>query len=142
MRLHTLVSAVLLAGLFIPPVVREVGPKAVGAVRAFMTELREGWAFLRGDATLFQNTLVSVVAQISIGAFLALAVVYADRSLDGDIIPFPENYAMLEAAIGIGNLIGGFVVGAIGARLRKGWMVITGFAVMGAIDGGARTHLQ
>ena len=31
----------------------------------------------------------------------------------------------------MGNLVGGFVVGAIGARLRKGWLVITGFAVMG-----------
>ena len=31
----------------------------------------------------------------------------------------------------MGNLVGGFIVGAIGARLRKGWLVITGFAVMG-----------
>ena len=47
------------------------------------------------------------------------------------IIPYPESYAVIEAAIGLGNLVGGFVVGAIGARLRKGWLVITGFAVMG-----------
>lgn len=33
--------------------------------------------------------------------------------------------------MGVGNLIGGFVVGAIGARLRKGGLVIIGFAVMG-----------
>ncbi len=75
--------------------------------------------------------MVSVLAQLSIGATLALTVVYAQRSLDGDVIPYPENYAVIEAAIGLGNLIGGFVVGAIGARLRKGWLVITGFAVMG-----------
>ena len=126
-----LVSAVLLAGLIVPPVAREVGPRVVGAVAAFTVELREGWHFLRRETALFQNTLVSVLAQLSIGATLALMVVYAERSLDGDTIPYPESYAVIEAAIGLGNLVGGFVVGAIGARLRKGWLVVTGFLVMG-----------
>ncbi len=126
-----LVSAVLLAGIVVPPVARELGPRVSGAVAAFTIELREGWHFLRRERTLFQNTLVSVLAQLSIGATLALMVVYAERSLDGDAIPYPESYAVIEAAIGLGNLVGGFVVGAIGARLRKGWLVVTGFLVMG-----------
>ena len=126
-----IVSAVLLAGLVIPPAVREAGPRVTGAIAGFIEELREGWHFLRGEATLFQNTLVSVLAQLSIGATLALTVVYAERSLSGEIIPYPDSYAVIEAAIGVGNLAGGFVVGAIGARLRKGWLVVTGFAVMG-----------
>ncbi len=125
------VSAILLVGLVIPPAVREVGPRVTSAVGAFVEELREGWHFLRGEVALFQNTIVSVVAQLSIGATLALMVVYAERSLDGDVIPYPESYAAIEAAIGVGNLVGGFIVGAIGARLRKGWLVIAGFAVMG-----------
>ena len=125
------VSAVLLAGLLIPPAAREAGPRVSGAIGAFIEELREGWHFLRGEIALFQNTIVSVVAQLSIGATLALMVVYAERSLSGEIIPYPESYAAIEAAIGVGNLVGGFVVGAIGARLRKGWLVVTGFAVMG-----------
>ncbi|MFV2064128.1 MAG: MFS transporter, partial [Chloroflexota bacterium] len=127
-----LVSAILLAGLLIPPVAREVGPRVSSALGAFVDELREGWRFLRGEAALFQNTMVSLVAQISIGATLALMVVYAQRTLDGETIAYPQSYAVIEAAIGLGNLVGGFVVGAIGARLHKGWLVITGFAVMGA----------
>ena len=126
-----LVSAVLLAGLIVPPVAREVGPRVVGAMAAFTVELREGWQFLRRETALFQNTMVSVLAQLSIGATLALMVVYAERSLDGNTIPYPESYAVIEAAIGLGNLVGGFVVGAIGARLRKGWLVVTGFLIMG-----------
>lgn len=125
------VSAVLLAGLVIPPVAREAVIHVRGAFGAFVTELREGWQFLRGEAALFQNTMVSVVAQLSIGATLALMVVYARSSLAGDTIPYPESYAVIEAAIGLGNLVGGFVIGAIGTRLRKGWLVISGFAVMG-----------
>jgi MFS family permease len=126
-----LVSAVLLVGIIVPPVAREVGPRVAGAVAAFTVELREGWHFLRRETTLFQNTMVSVLAQLSIGATLALMVVYAERSLDGETIPYPESYAVIEAAIGLGNLVGGFVVGAIGARLRKGWLVVSGFLVMG-----------
>ena len=125
------IAAILLAGLVIPPAAREAGPRVAGAVAAFIEELREGWHFLRGEVALFQNTLVSVLAQLSIGATLSLMVVYAERTLSGEIIPYPESYAVIEAAIGVGNLAGGFVVGAIGARLRKGWLVITGFAVMG-----------
>jgi MFS family permease len=125
-----LVSAILLAGLLIPPVVREA-PRVGGVLRGFVDELRDGWSFLRHETVLFQNTLVSIIAQVSIGASLALMVVYADRSLEGDVIPYPESYALIEAAIGLGNLVGGFVVGAIGARLRKGWLVVIGFAVMG-----------
>jgi MFS family permease len=126
------VSAVLLTGLVIPQAARELTGRTGNAVAAFVDELREGWGFLRRQATLFQNTIVSVLAQLSIGTSLALMVVFTKESLDGGVIPYPESYAVIEAAIGVGNLIGGFVVGAIGARLRKGWLVITGFAVMGA----------
>jgi DHA3 family macrolide efflux protein-like MFS transporter len=126
-----LVSAILLAGMIVPTVIREAGPRAGGAVAEFVSELREGWHFLRAETRLFQNTLVSAMAQLSIGATLALTVVYAQRSLQGDIVAYPQSYALLEAAIGIGNLVGGFVVGAIGAKLRKGWLVVTGFLVMG-----------
>jgi MFS family permease len=125
------VSAVLLAGIIVPPVAREADTRARGAVAGFTAELREGWSFLRGESALLQNTLVSALAQLSIGATLALMVVYAQQSLSGATIPYPESYALIEAAIGVGNLAGGFVIGAVGARLRKGWLVITGFLVMG-----------
>jgi MFS family permease len=58
-------------------------------------------------------------------------VVYAQQSLEGQTLPYPESYALIEAAIGVGNLVAGLVIGAIGASLRKGWLVILGFLVMG-----------
>jgi len=126
-----LASAALLVGLTVPPLVRSVGPRVQGAVAEFTEELRDGWRFLRGEKALFQNTMVSLVAQLTIGATLALMVVYAQRSLNGETIPYPESYAVIEAAIGLGNLVGGFVVGAIGTKLRKGWLVVSGFLFMG-----------
>ena len=129
------ISAILILSIMIAPAARaaaEVTTAARGAVGAFLDELRDGWHVLRRQPTLFQNTLISAVAQLSVGTTLALTIVYGRDVLDGRFIPFPQNYAAIDAAIGIGNLIGGFAVGAVGSRLRKGWLVVVGFIVMGA----------
>jgi MFS family permease len=124
-------SALLLAVISVAPMVREHAPRSVGAVRAFFNELADGWRFLRSQPKLIHNTLISTVAQMSVGVTLALTVVYSRDVLDGALIPYPQNYAAIETAIGVGNLVGGLAVGAIGARLRKGWLVVGGFVVMG-----------
>ncbi|HWH37216.1 MAG TPA: MFS transporter [Candidatus Limnocylindrales bacterium] len=126
-----LLSALLVAVIFIPPVAREAAPRVSNALRTFVGELIDGWRFLRGEPPLIQNTLISALAQTSVGVTLALSVVYARDWLDGTIIPFPESYAAIETVIGVGNLIGGLAVGAIGARIGKGWLVVGGFVVMG-----------
>jgi MFS family permease len=131
-----LVSALLIVGLTIPPLARPAAVRVGGAIRAFTAELREGWQFLRSQPALFQNTLISAVAQMSIGTTLALTIVYAGEALDARLIGYPVNdsaisYAAVETAIGLGNLLGGLVVGALGAQLRKGWLIVAGFVVMG-----------
>ncbi len=126
-----LISAVLLVSIFIPPAVRTLAPRVTGAIRAFAAEWRDGWHVLRRRPALFQNTLVSAVAQLSVGTTLALTIVYGRDVLDGRFIPFPQNYAAIDAMIGVGNLVGGFVVGAMGATTRKGRLVVVGFIVMG-----------
>jgi MFS transporter, DHA3 family, macrolide efflux protein len=125
-------SAILLATIAVAPLVRGAAPAATSALRIFTDQLVEGWRFLRTRAPLIQNTLISAVAQMMVGVTLALTVVYARDTLDGTIIPYPQNFAAIETAIGIGNLVGGLAVGLIGARLKKGWLVVGGFIVMGA----------
>ena len=125
-------SALLLVGVSVSPIARTAVPRVGSALRKFFDELAEGWRFLRGKPALMQNTLISTLAQMSVGATLALTVVYARDALDGRFIDYPENYAAIETAIGVGNLVGGLAVGVIGARLRKGWLVVGGFVVMGA----------
>jgi MFS family permease len=126
-----LLSALLLAGISVAPLVRDQAKKAGNAFRLFADELADGWRFLRGKPALIQNTLISTIAQMSVGVTLALTVVYARDELSGQLIAYPANYAAIETAIGIGNLVGGLAVGAVGARLRKGWLVVGGFIAMG-----------
>ena len=40
-------------------------------------------------------------------------------------------YALLETGVGLGNLVAGFLIGLVGARLAKGRMVIAGFVIDG-----------
>jgi DHA3 family macrolide efflux protein-like MFS transporter len=127
------ISAVLLLSISIPAVYRVAGKLAGNAIGRFIGELRDGWRFLRGKPSLYQNTLVSAVAQVSIGATIALTIVYARDVLSQQPVAYPTNYTLVEAAIGVGNLVGGLAVGAIGARFGKGHLFIGGLMAMGAL---------
>lgn len=125
------VSAALMLSLAIPPVVRSAAPIAAGSVRSFLAEVGAGWRFLRSEPALFQNTLISGFAQFAVGALVALPVVYARDVLQGSPIPYPQSYAAIDLALGVGNLAGGIAIGAIGAGRRKGPFVIGGYVVLG-----------
>ena len=126
-----LVSALLIASISIPPAVRIGAERAAGALRTFGSEMKEGWHMLRRQPILFQNTVVSTFAQLSIGATIALVAVYARDALEDGPIGWELRFAALETAIGLGNLVGGVAVGLIGLRFGKGRMVVAGFMLMG-----------
>jgi len=122
-------SAVLLSAVIVPPRVREA-TKEIG--RSFAREFRDGWRFLRNESALFANTLQATAGQITIGATIALSVVYAERVLDGSFgFDFSAIYGFLETGIGLGNLIGGFAIGLVGSRFAKGRMIIVGYVLEG-----------
>ncbi len=137
-------SAVLIASIAVAPMSRSIAGSAAdaasaaatgvkSAVRGFAGEIREGWRFLRGDTVLLANTIQATFAQFMIGAQLALTAVYADVSIARDPFSKEEAYGFIEAAIGAGNLIGGFLIGLIGTRLALGRMVIVGYVATGAL---------
>jgi MFS family permease len=124
-------SAALIWTIVVPPVQRAAG--VVEAVRGrLLSEMAEGWRFLRGDRILLANTVQATVAQFTLGILIALSAVYAAEAIVGT--PFrPEAVlGFLETGIGIGGLVGGIVVGLIGGRFPKGRMIILGYAACGA----------
>ena len=121
----------MLATIVVAPITRSAARTAGGALRTFATQVVEGWRFLRTKAPLFQNTIISVVAQMTVGVQLAITVIYARDTLDGSVIPYPQNFAAIETAIGIGSLVGGLAVGLVSSRVKKGWLVVGGFIVFG-----------
>jgi MFS family permease len=132
-----LASAFLLASIAVPPVTRMIAPRAIGIVRALVVDLHEGWRFLRDSPPLFQNTLVSIVGQLSVGATLALTPAYVytllgrPDAVDGAVPGLADTLGALEGVLGLGNLLAGFAIGAVGGRVAKGRLVIAGFVLMG-----------
>ena len=118
-------------------------PVAIGAADApargsavvdepgFFGELKAGWRFLRGEPVLLANTLQAAIAQLTVGALLALTPVYAEAVFGGDPLGWQAVYAFIETGQGAGNLLGGFVIGLIGMRFAKGHLVIVGYVFFG-----------
>lgn len=131
-------SAVLIASISVAPVTRAAANAVAsaaaglnGALRTFGGEIRDGWQFLRRDQVLLANTLQAAVAQSMVGIVLVLMPIYADQSIDRAPFTKEEAYGFLEGAIGAGNLIGGFLIGLVGARMTLGRMVIVGYVATG-----------
>ena len=124
-------SALLIATIAVAPI-SDVADEPLRGVRAFLGEVRQGWRFLRGESILLANTLQAAVGQFMLGIFLALTPVYAAQSVQRGGLDDTTVYSFIESAIGAGNLLGGFVIGLVGARIALGRMVILGYVVTGA----------
>jgi MFS family permease len=124
-------SAALVFITRIPPADRSAAPAALPGIAGLRAELTAGLRFLRGERVLWANTLQAVVGQFTIGATIALTPLYAERILAGGGIAASSAYAFMETGVGVGNLIGGFVIGLLGPRLAKGPMVIAGYVGYG-----------
>jgi MFS family permease len=115
----------------VPPAARAAADRVGGAVGAVRAELVEGWQVMRSRPRLLQNTLVGAVAQLCVGAMIALPLPYVEQAFGDRYMEPVEAWGLLEAFIGVGNLLGGLAVGIIGVRLRKGRMVVAGILAMG-----------
>jgi MFS family permease len=125
-----LASAILVWSIVVPPL-RRSGTVAEPAVPNLVEEMKTGWRFLRRDKTLLANTLLATVAQFTIGILVALTAVYASEVIARGPFTKESAYAFLEAGIGIGNLVGGFVIGLVGATLARGRLVVSGYIAWG-----------
>jgi MFS family permease len=101
------------------------------SLRAIGHDIVEGWQFLRRQSELFSNTLVSTFAQVTVGAEVVCSILWAKSVLEHSRLGYPENYSLLMAAIGLGSIVGGLVIGAVAGRLPKGPLSIVGFVTFG-----------
>ncbi|MGH2417140.1 MAG: MFS transporter, partial [Candidatus Limnocylindria bacterium] len=124
-----IVSAVLIWAMLLPRHLDEASePISVGTV---WREMREGFGFLWNERALRSNTLLSTMAQVAVGAEIVVSLLYARDVVDRGPVSFEQVYSFLLTAIAIGSVLAGIAVGAIGDRLPKGALVITGFIGMG-----------
>ena len=123
-------SAALIASIVVPPLRDPTAPHAERL--SVLADMRAGYRFLRGETVLLANTLQAAVAQLTIGVLTALTPLYAKGIVSGTLVDEKAAYGFLETGIGVGNLVGGFVIGVIGAHLARGKTVIVGYTLWGA----------
>jgi MFS family permease len=127
-----LASAALLATIVVAPRARSAEDEATRG-EGFLAEMTAGWRFLRHETVLLANTLQGAVGQFSVGIAIALTPSFVKLTYSDTAFGWQGAYGFLETGLGIGNLVGGFVIGLIGARLAKGRMVIGGYTAWGLL---------
>jgi MFS family permease len=118
-------------------------------VRSVRSEIREGMDYLRSHRGLRINTVIVLAVVAGVGAawpltfFLAVEVMSGDSMLarltflsSGAVqngIPATSTIAfgLFEAAIGAGSLLGSIGLALLARRIRKGFAMTVGLAVMG-----------
>jgi MFS family permease len=152
-----LVSAGLLSSIVVPPIVRRLrsgngetnedrhvntddqgagageGATPIDSPASIVADLKAGWAFLRHEAVLLANTLQGTAGQFAVGIVTVSSIVLARQITNSSGDEYRATYAFMETSIGLGNLIGGFVLGAIATRVRKGPLVIAAYTAFGVL---------
>jgi MFS family permease len=125
-------SAALIATIVVPRLTREAAPDGEKQP-GFVAELAAGWQFLRQETVLLANTIQGTIGQFSLGLSIALTPSFVQTAFPTSGFPWQASYGFVETGFGLGNLIGGFAVGLVGARFAKGRMVIAGYALWGVL---------
>ena len=99
--------------------------------RGLLAGVAEGLRHLRSNTPVLTNTaLMAVAAVFSLGTF-TLAYGYATEVTHTGAL----GYSVLEAAVGLGAVLGGLAVGRWGERFSTGPLILVGIVVTGLADG-------
>ncbi len=90
-------------------------------------ELRAGFEFLRRNTYLAGNTLLLTIMPLAAGAATAMTPMYSMLVLGAGA----WGFALLEASMGLGSILGGIGVSRFGQRYRKGHLILLGFGGFG-----------
>jgi MFS family permease len=151
-----LASALLLTAIVMPPLARRLlerrllerraasdrraaaGGEASAADAAdeapgssVLSDLKAGWSFLRHETVLLANTLQGTAGQLALGVITVVSIILARQLTPGPGDEYRATYAFMETAIGVGNLIGGFALGLVSTRVRKGMLIIAAYTAYG-----------
>ncbi|MCJ7709347.1 MAG: MFS transporter, partial [Chloroflexi bacterium] len=142
-----LVSAALLASIAMPPLARRIrgtdatdGPEGAnegeggtGSQTSILADMKVGWAFLRHETVLLANTIQGTAGQFAVGIVTVSSIILARQITGSDGNEYRATYAFMETAIGLGNLMGGFALGMVATRVRKGRLVIAAYTAFGVL---------
>jgi len=85
------------------------------------------------SVSVIDPATMKVVGQFAVGVFTVTSIVLAKQITTAPGDEYRATYAFMETAVGLGNLIGGFALGLITTRVRKGRLIIAAYVAFGAL---------
>jgi MFS family permease len=125
-----LFSALMVVRLRIPAHAGKLGRGSSRGVRGYLADAKAGLAFARADPFVSRFLVVQALASLAVGATGALLIVLSERHLG---LP-PAGFAWLLLAIGVGALLGPFLLGAVTQEYRDAKLLFVPYLIRGAGD--------
>jgi MFS family permease len=119
-----LFSAVMIYHMSVPNVRSAQGQASLKNLVRMVTS---GLRFVRSSAPLLTNTLLIALGALVASGSLTLAYGYATEVANSGAF----GYSILEAALGLGNVVGALWIGRWGGRYPKGRLILIGLIVLG-----------
>lgn len=99
------------------------------SLRAVLADAGTGLRVIFASTVLSRNLFISLLAQMSLGVLNALTPVYLFREFSAS----PDAFGLAEAALAAGVVACSLAMPTILTRLRKGRLVVAGFAAYGLV---------
>lgn len=125
-----LFSAAMIARITIPPHAGQLGEGSTRGLRRYAADARAGLGYARSDPFINRFLLVQALASLAVGATGALLVVLADQHFGSP----PAGFAWLLLAIGVGALLGPFILGALTQDYRSAKLLFVPYLIRGVGD--------
>jgi MFS family permease len=103
------------------------------ATRKFFAELQEGVQYIRENKMILNAMLKLALMFSAVVALCLLFVSYSKEFLYRDPLVAARKFAYIITFSGIGMVLGAYTVGQHFRQARRGWMVFSGFTVLGGV---------
>ena len=125
-----LFSAAMIARIAIPAHAGQLQEGATRGLPGYFADAKAGLAFACADPFVSRFLPVQALASLAVGATGALLVVLGERHLG----LAPAGFAWLLLAIGVGALLGPFLLGAVTQEFRNAKLLFVPYLIRGVGD--------
>lgn len=110
---------------------QRVASEASLNLKSLLSDIREGFSFIKSKSVLLAVILMAVVANMAFAPLVVIAPLFVENVLQAG----PQGFGYLLSCLSLGTLAGMLLLGALGERVPKGKVIIGGFVLTGLAVG-------
>ena len=118
----TTAGALVVALLLMLAVASSFGHVERGPAKSVLSDVSEGWAYLRAHGDLMRLTLVMMIPFVLGQSYVLLLPLFVERELHAG----PQVFGALSASLGAGSVVGATAVATFGKQRQIGFLMFLG----------------